>query len=111
MRRLTFIALLTALVVALAGCGGGGGNGGPANTGVIEEGGVGTVDTNSTLYQAAYGVCSSASPEEIKSNYRTTSTKPAAIAQEVAANLAGGNPQDEPNANAGCLAGLEAFGG
>jgi hypothetical protein len=113
MRRLTFISLLAALALALAGCGSGGGGGGAGNTGgVIEEGSSGgPVDTSSTLYQAAFGVCSSASPDEIKSNYRTTSVKPDAIADEVAANLAGGNPQEEPNAHAGCLAGLKAYGG
>jgi hypothetical protein len=110
MRRKSLIGLIAACVLALAGCGGGGGGGGGGGDGVITEGeGPGEVDTNSTLYQAAFGVCSSASPAEIKANYRTTSTKPKDVAHDVAANLAGGNPLDEPNAEAGCLAGLKAF--
>jgi|SRR5215208_7692058 len=110
MRRQSLIGVVAACVFALAGCGGGSDGGG--NTGVILQGEqTGEVDTNSTLYSAAYGVCSSASPEEIKSNYRTRSTKPNDIAQDVAQNLAGGNPLDEPNARAGCLAGLKAYSG
>ena len=112
MRRQSLIGVVAACALALAGCGGGG-NGGGNTGGVIEQGdqGGGDVDTNSTLYSAAYGVCSSASPDEIKSNYRTTSTKPNDIARDVAQNLAGGNPLDEPNARAGCLAGLKAYSG
>jgi hypothetical protein len=112
MSRQSLIGLVAACALALAGCGGGGGSGG-GNTGVITEGGGAgaEVDTNSTLYQAAYGVCSSASPAEIKNNYRTKSTKPEDIASDVSASLAGGNPLDQPNAKAGCLAGLKAFKG
>jgi hypothetical protein len=111
MRRPSIILLLCAL--ALAGCGGSSGGSGGGQTGVIDDsrGATGNVETDSTLYQAAFGVCSSAPPEQIKSDYRTTSAKPADIARDVAANLAGGNPLDEPNARAGCLAGLKAYTG
>ena len=113
MRRQSLIGSVAACALALAGCGGGSSGGGGNTGGVIKQGdqGGGAVDTNSTLYSAAYGVCSSASPEEIKSNYRTRSTEPEVIAHDVAQNLAGGNPLDEPNATAGCLAGLKAYPG
>lgn len=112
MGRQSLIVVVAACALALAGCGGGGG-GGDTGTGVVTEGGGpgAEVDTNSSLYQAAFGVCSSASPAEIKANYRTTSTRAQDIAHEVAQNLAGGNPLDEPNAIAGCLAGLQAYQG
>jgi hypothetical protein len=106
MARQSLIPLVAACVLALAACGGGGDSGGGGGNG---NGGNGNVDTSSTLYQAAYGVCSSASPEQIKQDYRTTSTDPADIAHDVAVNLAGGNPDDQPNAEAGCKDGLEAY--
>ena len=94
------IALALA-ALALAGCGRGGDDGG-GDAG-------GPVDTNNTVYQAAVGICGSASRKELKSDYRTPSDEPAAIAEAIATNLAGGIPRDEEAARQGCLDGIEAF--
>jgi hypothetical protein len=109
MKRQSLIPVVAACALAFAGCGGGGGGGGGGDGVITEDQGTVEIDTNSTVYQAAFGVCSSASPKEIKSNYRTTSTKPDDIAHQVALNLAGGTPGAEANAEAGCRAGLKAF--
>ena len=103
------IALVLA-VAALAGCGGGGGNGGGGGGGEAPEPPAG-VDTNSQLYEAAYGICSSAPTSQLKNDYYLDNEDPEAIANAVAASLSGGNPADEPNVKAGCLAGLEAYEG
>lgn len=102
------IPLLLTVATLAAGCGGGGGadTGGGGETIVT-----GDVNTNSTLYESAYGICSSADPKQLQNDYYLDSTDPGAIAQAVAASLSGGNPADEPNVAAGCLAGLEAYEG
>jgi hypothetical protein len=102
MRNLVLTTLLAAGALALAGCGGGG-------TDATETGG--PVDTNNTVYQAANGICASASPEELRANYRTPSAKPEDIAESIATNLAGGIPRDEEAARQGCLDGLKAQSG
>jgi hypothetical protein len=94
--------LLVGAALALAGCGGGGSD---AN----ETGG--PVDTNNTVYQAANGICASASPEELRANYRTPSAEPEDIADAIATNLAGGIPRDEEAARQGCLDGIESQSG
>lgn len=94
-----FLLLLGAL--ALAGCGGGGGGGSGNDTRGI--------DTGNTVYQAANGICSSASPEELKANYRTPSAEPDAIAEAIATNLAGGSEPDVEAARQGCLDGIEQY--
>ena len=94
--------LILVAALALAGCGGGGGDGGGDDTG-------GAVDTNNTVYQAANGICGSASRAELKSNYRTPSDSPEDIAEAIATNLAGGIPRDEEAARQGCLDGIKAY--
>jgi hypothetical protein len=102
MTKAPLTVLVAAAAFALSGCGGGGSD---AN----ETGG--PVDTNNTVYQAANGICASASPEELRANYRTPSAKPKDIADSIAVNLAGGIPRDEEAARQGCLDGLKAQSG
>jgi hypothetical protein len=102
MRNSALTTLAGAVALALAGCGGGGSD-------ATETGG--PVDTNNTVYQAANGICASASPEELRANYRTPSAKPEDIADAIATNLAGGIPRDEEAARQGCLDGLNAQSG
>ena len=102
MPKIALTLLASVAVLALAGCGGGGSD-------ATETGG--PVDTNNTVYQAANGICASASPEELRANYRTPSAKPEDIANSIATNLAGGIPRDEEAARQGCLDGLKAQSG
>ena len=92
--------LVLGAALALAGCG---------SSGEEREDDPRGVDTGTTVYQAAHGICSSASPEELRANYRTPSDKPDAIAEAIATNLAGGIPDDEEAARRGCLDGLKAY--
>ena len=92
---------LAAAALLAAGCGGGGGGGGN------EDGaGDGGVDTTNTVYQAAFGICASDDAATLKNTYRTPSDSPDDIAEAIATNLAGGNPDDEENARQGCKDGL-----
>ncbi len=102
MARVALTVLVAAVAFGLAACGGGGSD-------ATETGG--PVDTNNTVYQAANGICASASPEELRANYRTPSAKPKDIAEAIATNLAGGIPRDEEAARQGCLDGLNAQSG
>lgn len=101
------ISVLLAVAALAAGCGGGGGGGGNGG-GTPAPGGI---DTNNQLYEAAFGICSSAPTSQLRNDYYLDSEEPEVIAKAVATSMSGGNPADEPNVEAGCLAGLEAYEG
>ena len=93
---------VTSLVaaVALAGCGGGDAGGE----------GDGEVETTSATYKVGFDLCSTETPAEISTHYRTETRDPRLTAKRVGELLAAGSPADEAMLERGCLDGFEKAG-